>query len=166
MKKILLVIILAVIFSGVAFADHPENQLGIGVMGGYYSTFSGGFGGSAGFGLSLKVPSVPIFWGIYVPSFNPLYLGVSGDKYLYEGDLVSDINLHWFLGLGGWFNIGFSDPFYFVVGARLPVGLSWHVIDMLEVFLNVAPNLGLRLTQGAGLVGGIPFELGIRLWLK
>jgi hypothetical protein len=164
MKKILFVLILAVFFSGAAFADHPEDQLGIGIIGGGYINFSGG-NHSGGAGLSLKVPNVPIFWAFYLPSFNPLSLGISGDHYLAEGVLVSDINLHWFAGLGGWLNLGgFDSNLWLSLGARVPLGLSWHIVDFLEVFLNVAPSLGLQITPSPGFYGFLPVELGVRFW--
>jgi hypothetical protein len=164
MKKILIVLVFVVVFSGAAFADHPDNQLGIGIIGGGYISFSGN-GHSGGVGLSLKVPSLPIFWAFYLPSFNPLSLGISGDYYLIEGVLVPDINLHWFAGLGGWLTLGgFNSNLWLSLGARVPLGLSWHLVDMFEIFLNVAPSLGLQVTSPQGFYGFLPVELGIRLW--
>jgi hypothetical protein len=169
MKKILLVLILVVVFSGAAFADHPDNQLGIGVMFRWGdSLFEKGATHYAGAALSLKVPSIPIFWGINM-SFgsNHFGLGVTGDKYFMEGALVPDINLHYFIGLGGWVNMwGFSDSFGLSFGARLPIGISWHLVDMIEIFLDVAPSLGIRVTPGFEFpAGGLPIELGFRIWL-
>lgn len=79
MKRLLLVLILVVFFSGVAFADHPENKLGIGVMGRWAGLWDGT--GSPGAALSLKIPGVPIFWGINL-GINKDYfsLGISGDS--------------------------------------------------------------------------------------
>ncbi|MCL2210024.1 MAG: DUF3996 domain-containing protein [Treponema sp.] len=164
MKKIVIVLILSVIICGTAFADHPDGKFGIGIMGGWY----GGWGtsGYPSASLSLKIPDIPVFWGVNL-SFGTGYfaLGVSGDMYFLEGSLVPDVRLDWFIGLGGWLNIGFGSATDFSFGARLPIGLSWHVIDMIEIFLNVAPSLGLQVAPKVYFpAGGWPIELGIRLW--
>jgi hypothetical protein len=163
-KKILLVLILVVVFSGAVFADHPENKLGIGVMGRWSGLWDGiGYPGAA---LSLKVPGVPIFWGINL-GFDSNYfsIGVSGDKYFMEGALVSDIKLHYFIGLGLWADLTRAGDTYLSFGARLPIGLSWHLVDPVEIFLDVAPSLGVSINPFHFPAGGWPIELGIRLWL-
>jgi hypothetical protein len=169
MKKILLVLILVVVFSGVAFADHPDDQMGIGVMFRWDTiTWKNDFDNNIGVALSLKAPSVPIFWGVNF-GFGKNYfgLGVTGDKYFMEGTLVSAINLHLFVGLGMYGSLfRIVDSYSFGFGLRLPIGLSWHVIDMLEVFLDVAPSLGISVNPFNFPAGGLPLELGFRLWLK
>lgn len=166
MKKFLLVLVLfAIIATGTVFADHSNNKLGIGVMGGWY----GGWG-TSGWGhaaLSLKLPSIPIFWGIsFGLGENHFYLGIQGDNYFYEGALVPQVNLHWFVGLGAWINVGgFGDNPFLSLGARIPLGLSWHIVDFLEVFLDIAPSLGLQVLPSVYFpAGGWPLEIGIRLW--
>jgi hypothetical protein len=174
MKKILLVLILIVVFSGVAFAHHPNDQMGIGVMFRWDTiTWGNDYGNTLGVALSLKAPGVPIFWGVNF-GFRENYfgLGVTGDKYFMEGALVPAINLHMFVGLGFYgslFRVG--DAFSFQVGARLPIGLSWHVIEMLEVFVDVAPSFGIRIASKSEKkikfpAGSLPLEVGFRLWLN
>ena len=166
MKKILLVSILVLVIAGAAFADHPSDKFGIGLMGGYYGGWEGGGWGHTA--LSLKLPNIPIYWAINL-GFDESYfrMGLSGDYYLVEGVLVSDINLHWFAGLGAWANLGFfSNDAYISFGGRLPIGLSWHVIEILEIFLDVAPSLGVQVTPKFYFPsGGWPIEIGIRIWL-
>ena len=166
MKKLLLVFVLAAIVATGAFADHPSSKLGIGVMGGWHGHWSGG-AGVPGFTFSLKIPEVPIFWGIALGIGSGYFdLSVIGDYYLFEGTLVSNIDLHWFFGVGGWVNIGLGDPFHLSLGARLPIGISWHVIDFIEIFLNVSPSLGLQVAKSIHFpAGGWPIELGIRFWI-
>ena len=169
MKKLVMVIALAAILAtGTAFA--VQDGLGIGVFG------SGGGGweaGSVGGGgaLSLKLPSMPVYWGINFGLGNGFWLGVSGDfLHLIDNQpLVQDIGLSWFirgglygkLWLGGeWVALDF--------GARLPIGLSWQPIRLFELFIDIAPSIGLGMAFAdplyVGLGGGWVGELGIRLW--
>jgi opacity protein-like surface antigen len=182
MKKFILVTLIALIAGTVAFADH--EGLGIGIVGG------GGYAG-AGFGypgLSLKLPSVPVFWGIYLPlNSNGFGFGLTGDYYFFDGSLVAKemtnedgtykFKLDWYLGLGGFVNMYFWEDkdrygnFNFDFGVRIPVGLSWHIITPLELFLGVHPGLGIWIGKyNDELAAPVhPFfngEIGLRLWLK
>jgi hypothetical protein len=166
MKKLLFVFILVTTISaGTAFADHP-NKLGIGIMGTWYHNWGGGWDG--GGALSLKVPSVPIFWGISL-GFSEHYfkIGLQGDKYFVDRVLLKEAFLHWYLGLGGWLSF-YGDDYdhaYFSLGARLPIGLSFQPVDVLEIFLEMAPSLGLQVVPLYFPAGGWPVSLGIRVWL-
>jgi len=183
MKKIVIVLALAaIIATGTAFADHP-NGLGIGVVGNYSGW---GFGGTGG-GLSLKIPGIPIYWAVSL-GFGTNYLGfgVTGDSYFIDGRLTGP--LHWFLGLGAYFNFySYSEKYttieysftWMYGGGRIPIGLSFQPIDLLEIFIDIAPSLGVGIYSGYeikstyynhkedGSVGfgwGAPLEIGIRLW--
>jgi len=190
MKKLVIVVaLIAILATGSVFADHPSG-LGIGVVGGMGW---GGFGGGA-YGLSLKLPSIPIFWAINLGAgSNYFRIGLTGDSYFIDQVLVSDIGLHWFLGLGGFFNFynyseeyrsgSYSSKYSYThmnLGARLPIGLSWQPIDLIEIFIDLAPSLGLGIDGGykyknsigdevkkdgsMGFFFGIPLEIGLRLW--
>ncbi len=165
MKKIVLMVMVLLVLGGAAaFADHPDG-LGIGVIGG------GGYGGGGGggnVGLSLKVPQLPVYWGVNL-RIDPHYfgLGITGDYYLFDDDLLNsgELELGWFLGVGGIVNLGFgNDYFGFSLGARLPIGLSLQ-FNIFEVFLDVAPAIGLAVVPNFGLFWDIAGELGIRVWL-
>jgi hypothetical protein len=189
MKKILFVFVLAVILAtGTAFADHPDG-LGIGVVGGIGW---GGFNGGGAYGLSLKIPSIPVYWAVNLGfGSNYFRVGLTGDYYMIDQVLVKDIGLHWFLGLGGFFNFySYSDKWngiedynhtHMNFGGRVPIGLSWQPVKLLEIFLDVAPSLGVGLNSGwevknstgvvvakedssGGFFWGIPLEIGLRLW--
>jgi hypothetical protein len=166
MKKFLLVFVFAAFVAGAAFADHPGNKWGIGLMGGYNINFGSAVNtGQAS--LSLKVPNMPVFWAVSAQlDSNYWYLALSGDYYLVNGVLIPDINLHYFLGLGFYGQLGYANDLSFALGARLPIGLSWHVVDFLEIFLNISPSLGLGIIPDFHFpVGGVPLEIGIRVWL-
>jgi hypothetical protein len=167
MKRFLLAFFLVTTISvSTVFAHHDEDKFGVGIIGGWDFRWDG-FTGSPSLALSLKVPNIPIFWGVNLRFNSNFYnLGISGDYYFIEKDLVSDIFLHWFVGLGGWANIGLSSgPLLFSFGARLPIGIHWHIIEFLEVFTNIAPSLGISINPFHFPEGGLPIEIGVRLWL-
>jgi hypothetical protein len=163
MKKIFFVILVAFLATGAVFADHPGG-FGIGVQGGGSSSWSGGGFGS-GAALSLKLPSIPIFWAVNMSFGNGYFgLGLSGDYYFIDSQLVK--TLHWYLGgglgLGLW---GFGDALGLGVSARLPIGLSWQPIPLLEIFLQVVPSLGVSILPDFHFpYGGFGGDIGIRLW--
>jgi len=161
MKKLVMVITLAVILAvGAAYADHPDG-FGIGVQFGGNS-YWGGYWSSGG-ALTLKIPSLPIFWAVNFamgPSY--MWLNLSGDYYLIDNRLIE--TLHWYLGVGGYVGIGMGNPLGLDFGARLPIGLSWQPLDLLEIYLQVVPSIGLGILPGIGLGGGLGGNLGIRLW--
>lgn len=164
MKKLFLCgalgLVLAV--SGV-FADHPSG-LGIGILGRFgWSYGGGGFGGGA---LSLKLPSIPIFWGVNAGiGTNYFGFGVTGDKYLIDQTLANiggSVPFGWYLGLGGYFNFAswtWKDDYIgsdlkrhdatktdLGFGVRVPIGIDLQIpisTIKLEVFLEAAPSLGL-----------------------
>jgi hypothetical protein len=108
MKKSLFVFVFAVSLSAsTVFADHP-NGLGVGVQGSWNISWVGG--GAGGASLSLKLPIIPVYWAVNMGfGVNNFSLGLSGDFYIIDSALVPAINLHWFGGLGGFFNMGGSD---------------------------------------------------------
>jgi hypothetical protein len=161
MKKFLTVcaIGLALATSNV-FADHPSS-LGLGVV------FGGSVDGGAA-ALSLKVPSLPIYWAIRLDIGNGFFgLGATGDYYFIDDVLVSDINLGWYFGLGGYASLwGFSDKLGFAAGARVPVGLSLQFLKHGEVFVEIAPQLGIQVLPSVHFPHASYFNgaLGIRYW--
>jgi hypothetical protein len=186
MKKLFAVCIIGLVLgvTGV-FAQHPGG-LGIGLQGGF------GIGGG-GAALSLKLPSLPIYWtarlsfGGTSAEYSTSYFGfgVSGDYYFMDQPLVPDLGLGWYLG-GGAF-VGYYGASYHAgsgqsgwsyallqVGGELPVGLSWMIpIPVkLELYFQLVPNLGIQFAVGDSEHyddGFIWFDIngniGIRYWL-
>jgi hypothetical protein len=156
MKKIVLVLALAaVIATGTAFADHPKG-FGIGVVGNYSSW---GFGGTSG-GLSLKLPSIPIYWafnfGIDPDGFG---LGITGDSYIVDKNISGP--LHYFIGIGGYFTFySYSQKYsgylysydysytWMYGGVRFPIGLSIQPVPLFEIFFDIAPSVGIGIYSG------------------
>ena len=185
MKKFVIVIALvAILATGTAFADHPDG-FGIGLVGGMNFRGMGGAGG-----LSLKIPSIPIFWAINLwGGSNYFRVGLTGDYYIIDQNFAP--MFHWFFGLGGFFDFyNWSYKFknslikdysytYLDFGVRVPIGISFQPIPLLEIWLDVAPSLGLGFWGGQswkvgtyehkedprfGFFWGIPLEIGLRLW--
>jgi len=154
MKKFLVVLALvAIIGTGTAFAD-----FGIGVHGGY-----GGIGG--GGGLNLAFDNIYIYVDALGLGSNNMYISGAFDfMQFFGGDIGS--GLSWYLRLGVpvalW---GFNDTLGLAAGIRLPIGLSWKPIPLIEIFLQAVPQIGLQIMPSIGLWsnfwGG---NLGIRFW--
>ena len=155
-KKLLLVLILvAVIVTGTAFA-----QTGIGVQGGG-SFGSGSLGGAA---LTLKLSGSPIYWAFnFSAGSGYSWMGLSGDVNLLTNSIIS--GLDWYVRVGGLANVAFfRDNFYLNVGVQLPVGIAWRPLPPLELYLQVGPRLGINILQdfGFGIYGF--GNIGIRYW--
>ena len=163
-KAVLCLALFAILAAGTVFADHPGGW-GVGIQGGYNGYWSGGYFGSGA--LSLKIPKLPIFWAIRLDIEEGYFgLGVSGDYYLIDSKLVPAIGLNWYLGLGGGLGLSFGNNWLgFGVAARLPIGLSWQPIPLLEIFLQAVPSLGVSILPEFHFpYGGWGGDLGIRLW--
>jgi opacity protein-like surface antigen len=166
MKKLVLCLTLfTILATGAVFADHPGG-FGIGVQ------FGGGsYWGARGFhphaALSLKLPSLPIFWAIRLDITNDYFgLGASGDYYFIDSKLVPAIGLNWYLGFGASLGLSFyNDWMGLGVAARLPIGLSWQPLRFLEIYLQIVPSLGLDIIPNVHFPsGGFGGDLGIRVW--
>jgi opacity protein-like surface antigen len=179
MKKLVLIGLLAlVVVSAGVFADHPSGWgLGGGVRygSGWDTTSDGRLKG----GLHIKVPPLPVYWNINSDIIgmgtdnSALEFNLTGDYYIIDKTLAENIGLGWFLGVGAYldFHYRFSGIGYNGIGARLPIGLSWQPLDFLEIFMNIAPNLGVRSYFGYDAPKKIDFpfsgwqrDLAVRFW--
>ncbi|MDR0555151.1 MAG: hypothetical protein LBG76_10205 [Treponema sp.] len=166
MKKLFAVCIVGLCLGTAVFANHPSGW-GVGFVGNYGFSGDLGVGGAA---LSLKAPSLPIYWGIGLSlSTGGFGFGVTGDYYLMEGlwaPIQGDDGFGYFIGLGGYvdFNTWGQKTTYLNkeykgnhttigLGARVPIGVN-VVIPIssikLEVFVDAAPHLGLGISLYSG----------------
>ncbi|GHV52301.1 hypothetical protein AGMMS49579_09320 [Spirochaetia bacterium] len=170
MKKLILVglIGLTLCVSG-AFAQdqHPTDKWGIGVQGG--GSFGWGLFGWGG-ALTLKIPAAPIFFvvdgGIGSGYFR---VGVSGDYYFIDKTFSPEAKLGWYLGGGIYINFSSWTYVSLGAGAHLPIGLSWHPIDLIEVYLQAVPSIGVSIpfsdaSNHNWFDWGVGGNLGIRFW--
>ncbi len=165
MKRIALVLAALLAISAAAYADHP-NKLGIGIVGG-----SGYGNGTVGgdVGLALKLQGMPIYWQFNLHmNENAFGLGATGDLYFNDQTLFKEgsFKLDWFLGLGGYANLGFGNEASAAIGARVPIGLSWHITREFELWCDIAPSLGLGVVPFNFPDWNVGGELGFRVWMK
>ena len=165
MKKLVLVFALAAAVSVGAFAQHP-NGWGAGLLMQNNFSWSGG-GNTAWWGLSLKAPQLPIHWGIHMKTQSGMFgLSVAGDYHLFEKRLVNDANFNFFFGVGA--NASFiisDDTTSIFMGGRIPIGVYYMPVEFFEVFLNVAPTLGLFVNPTSFPEGFMGLDLGVRFWM-
>ena len=154
-----------------AFAYHTSGW-GVGVAGRFNLDLDD-FGSAFGAALSLKAPQLPIYWGINLAfrqsGFN---LNLTGDGYLFDETLAEKISLGWFLGLGAYAGTGIGNNGYASTsfGVRTPVGIYMFPVNSLEIFLNLAPSLGVGFYFGDSPKrfrfpeSDIGLDIGVRFW--
>lgn len=166
MKRLILLLALSLAMLPALFADHPKNSTGIGIVA---SSDYGAAGLGGQVGLSLKLKGVPIFWAFRLSANSSvLSVGATGDQYFTDEALLREkgFALDWFLGLGGYANVAVASSPSAALGARLPVGLSWHISKEFELWLDLAPSLGIVLNPVSFPDWSVPAEIGFRAWLR
>ncbi|MEK6795287.1 MAG: DUF3996 domain-containing protein [Spirochaetota bacterium] len=172
MKKLFLTVAFAVSMSAGAFAAHSSMEglsLGIGFRGDYLLG-SGGVG-NTGYGpaFMFKLPGFPPMFGVAfnfgAAGFN---LGVTADWWLFKTTLASGtVDLCLYIGPGVYGSFSFASSYANIgVGLRIPVGLQLFIIAPFEIFLELAPAIGV------GGIGntiyfpawGVQGNLGFRFW--
>jgi hypothetical protein len=156
MKKIALVLAAGIIAAGTAFADHPDDETGIGFV---LNTGYGDKGFVLNPGLCLKVKGLPVFWGLFLqPSFGDdkfTGIGITGDYYFFEKNFRNEtltnedgnynLRIDWYAGVGGFadflFREGNRNSATF--GVRIPAGLSWHIVRQAELAIGIVPQFGI-----------------------
>ena len=122
--------------------------------------FSLGIGGAFGWGvgslpsqamLSIKPDKSDAVFGIGISiNSSSFHIGATADWWMYKDNLVDIINLY--IGPGIYLVAGDN---YVDLGARIPIGLQAFVIDPLELFIELAPSIG---------VGGIGVSINFPTW--
>ena len=172
-KKVVLGVALAAILTtGTAFAE----GFGIGVHGGF-----GGIGGGAGLNLAFSGMYLYID-GLSASNNNFAVSGALDFMSLFHDEFVDTLSFYIRLGVGAslWtWSTAHSDGLGVAAGLRLPIGLSWRPIDLLELFVQLVPQVGLRfaghdanVSNDATGYGGFRIwsnfwgaNLGLRIWL-
>lgn len=136
---------------------------GIGIQGGTDVAA----GGKTGIDITFKLNSVPLIFTVGIPSFSPLAVGVTADYWVLNDNLVGPLN--WYIGAGLFAQIYTDSDEHmdagFFGGVRVPVGLNMFFADnMFEVYVQLAPGLGIGIGNGIHPDFIIPFNYGIRFW--
>ena len=178
MKNFFLVLVFGLLFGSMVFAD--DEGLGVGVIGGVGGGLFKKDGhskrdGYGNLGLSLKIPGIPVFWAFYA-LFDDEYpgFGLTADFYILKNNLASKqvtrsdgtytSKLDYYIGIGGFLHM--TKGYYFDIGIRVPQGLSWHIANPVELFLEIAPCFGLSNWRARKPFHvGADAELGLRFWL-
>ncbi len=153
-KKI--VIIALVLMAVVAMSGFAET---FGVGAAFSLSALGGLPSSAM--LSVKIPQMPILWGVAVQFGAGIFnFGLTADWWLYQQDLVSFIGLY--VGPGLYMSL----PQPFEIGGRVPIGLNAFPLDFLELFVEVAPALVLYSSDAGVTIPNFRLQgaVGIRFW--
>lgn len=120
-------------------------------------------GGAYGAALSLKLDDFEPVMGISARAAGGTFnLGVTADWWMYHEPLAGIISLY--VGPGGYLSLGLGDATSFDIGARVPVGLQVFPIDPLEVFVELAPAIGVALSPFNFPTFGIQAAFGFRFW--
>ncbi|HET6485479.1 MAG TPA: hypothetical protein VFH83_03605 [Spirochaetia bacterium] len=127
----------------------------LGGEGGFYIDGAGGLPASGM--LVFHLPQVPLMFGVGVAG-SPLAIGFTADYWALKGSF--NRFLSGYGGFGGYATFGAP----FTAGVRFPFGLQiWPIPQSLEVFLEVAPAVGLSLVP-TGFDWHIQAALGLRIW--
>ncbi|MDR2658829.1 MAG: hypothetical protein LBC27_02405 [Spirochaetaceae bacterium] len=153
MKKKILVIAAALF----VFASVEAFSFGLGVRGNW------GYDGIGG-GSLLFSPNRDFHFGLSYYIGDVLHLGLTADWWFYEWELAGPLSLYIGAGLYGWVWLG--DDVNTGLGVRVPVGLDLNPTDWLEIFLEIAPQIGVGLLPSVGISGNwISASIGIRFWI-
>ncbi len=156
-KKIPVILIMVFFVGSGVFAA------GIGIQGGTDVAA----GGKTGIDITFKLDSVPFVFAVGIPSFSPLAVGVTADYWILNNNLVGPLN--WYIGAGLFAQLYTDDDEHFDAGffggVRVPVGLNlFFADDRFEVYLQVAPGLGIGIGNGIHPDFVIPINYGLRFW--
>jgi hypothetical protein len=135
------------------------SGLAIGGEGALYLAGSGGLPTSAM--LLLHLPQLPLMFGIGVSSAPAI--GLKVDYWAAHGNLSSIFA--WYLGVGGYLSVDLGSTSSITAGGRIPIGLqAWPVGEILEIFVEVAPAVGIILVP-TGFDWHLQGAIGLRFWL-
>src|SRR5208337_3441157 len=160
MRKTRAIVLVLLMTCGAASAFAAKGgELAIGGEGALYFAGSGGLPTSAM--LLLHLPDFPLMMGIGVNSTPGI--GVTADYWFAQGNLPSIFA--WYLGVGGYLSLDLGSTTSVTAGGRLPIGFqAWPVRRVLEIFVEVAPAVGIDLVP-TGFDWHLQAAIGLRFWL-
>ena len=135
-----------------------RSGFAIGGEGALYLAGAGGLPMSAM--LTFHIPQVPLMFGLGVE--NPFAIAATVDYWAAHGNVVSILS--WYAGVGLYLSldVGGGNAAF---GGRIPIGLqAWPLRDVLELFLEIAPAVGVVLIP-TGFDWHLQGAVGLRIWL-
>jgi hypothetical protein len=156
MKKTLVILFVVMLVSATGAFAARGGGFAIGGEGALYFAGNGGLPSSAM--LTVHFPRFPLMLGLGFSSASAF--GLTADYWFAHGNMVSILD--YYVGLGGYLSLdGSGDG---SVGARLPIGIQlWPVGQTLELFIEVAPALGIYIVPTA-FEWHLQGALGLRFW--
>ncbi len=186
-KKVLIIAIILTVF-----CTFSISAISLGPELGFVGTTN--YGESIGVSLRLDQPN--LIFSLY-PSFGRYYYG---NSYYYRNwvslsaavdywfmnpkiaDIAEDVSVNWFLGAGGMASVYFyyySNSSTYIegeIGARMPVGINFMILNWIEPYIQIAPTVGLAIhsedsyyyynnSTRFGVMWQIPLALGCRFKL-
>jgi hypothetical protein len=156
MKKKVFLIVLVLILAA------STGAFAIGIGGAFSSSPIGPGAYYGGGALSLKLDGMPLL-GISGYSNSGVFaLGGTADWWMVNENLSGILN--YYAGIGGYAHISLGSPTAFGFGARIPLGLNAYVLDPLELFLEIAPAIGVSIGTGSIFDWGLQSAIGFRFW--
>ena len=110
--------------------------------------------------LTVKLPKLPMVIGVgaTIGSGN-VNIGITADWWLYQAPLFGIVSIY--IGPGLYVAISQSVQ----IGARIPVGFQIFIIEPLELFLELAPQIGVGIGDPVSFPEfGIMGAVGFRFW--
>lgn len=105
---------------------------------------------------SAKFDQLPFLMGLTFSLQDPFRFGMTADWWMVQQPLAGIVNFYAGPGLYAGFGAGSFD-----IGGRIPLGLNIYPISVLELFLEVAPAIGLLPTFPDV---GLQAAVGFRFW--
>ena len=150
-KVLILAVLFFVIFSASAFSWGLGVAFGLNALGDLPGP---------GIMLSGKVDQLPFLFGVGLTISETYFnLGVTADWHFLRENLTGILN--YYIGAGAFIGVGTNN---FALGARLPLALYIFPIEKLEVFLELAPALGIGFNPVRFPTFNIQGALGFRYW--
>ncbi len=149
-KVLVLAAVLTIVASSTAFSWAIGGAFGINPI--------GGLPGSNVM-LTGKFDQSPVIFGVGMRIGQDTFqLGLTGDVHMVRRQLVNFLNFY--VGPGLYLGIGNDIQ----IGGRVPIALYAFPIDVLEVFLEVAPTLAVAFDPIVFPVFGVQGSFGFRFW--
>jgi hypothetical protein len=157
-KKKIIVLCLLTVF----FAVTSISALSLDAIGGSFSLDVAGGGAIPGAALSLRLDNSPLLFGTgFTIGKDAFSFGFTVDYWMYHTNLGKVISMY--IGPGAY--ISYANALN--LGLRVPIGFQFFPIEPLELFIELAPSIGVGLGDKITFPNfGIQTAFGFRFWFR